>query len=321
MESAAARLEVRKPFSLFSTVVSHGWYQTLPFRWLPCEGALVRAERLHDGRVMRVFISEGRSDRRGHIRITVTATGEGAKDAGVLREMVRRATVMLRLEEDLDEFYALCRRLPGLEEVVRLGAGRCLRAPSLWEDVLKTILSTNVTWRQAVAMINRLCALGDVCPADSALRAWPTPGQVVRAGESYLRKVVRAGYRAPYLLELAVAQRSGAIDLGVLDGRSRLMTEGQLFEALVSLRGVGKSSAHFLMNLLGHYDHLPVDSATYRYAKKVFFRGRQPTEAQIRRRFVRFGRWQSLVYWFGRWQPKLEWWEAPQRTPAKSARA
>lgn len=310
METATVRLQVRKPFSLFATVVSHGWYQTLPFRWLGEQGALERAERLHDGRVMLVRMEEAKSKRSGYKDILVAVTGEGARDPGVAAEMARRASVTLRLDQDLRPFYALCRDLSALRDVPKLGAGRCMRAPTLWEDVIKTVLSTNVNWRQAVVMSNRLAQLGDHAPADPTLRSWPTPGQVVRARESFLRKTVRAGYRSPYIMELATAQKSGAIDLDATDAASSSLGEQELFKALLSLRGIGKSSAHFLMNLLGHYDHVPVDSATIAYAKRVFFRGKRPTEKQIRRRFAQYGKWQSLVYWFGRWEPKLEWWEA-----------
>lgn len=310
MQTATVRLQVRKPFGLFATVVSHGWYQTLPFRWLAREHALERAERLHDGRVMLVRMQEAKSAKPGCVDIVVRVTGEGARDPGVAAEMARRAAVALRLAEDLRSFYALCREVGDLRGVPKVGAGRCMRAPTLWEDVIKTVLSTNVNWRQAVVMSNRLAQLGDPAPADPTLRAWPTPGQVVRAGERFLRDVVRAGYRSPYIMHIAVAQKTGAIDLDALDAASVAMTEQELFKALLGLRGIGKSSAHFLMNLLGHYDHVPVDSATYAYAKKVFFRGKRPTEKQIRRRFAHYGKWQSLVYWFGRFEPRLEWWEA-----------
>ena len=230
-------------------------------------------------------------------------------------EMARRVDVMLHASEDLSGFYALCKTVPALHEARRLGAGRCMRAPTLWEDVLKTILGTNVTWRQAVTMINRLAQIGDPCPARPELRAWPTPGQVVRAGERFLRNTVRAGYRSPYIMELAKAQKTGDIDLDTIDGTADKLSEKELFDKLVALKGVGKSSAHFLMNLLGHYDHLPVDSATYAYATRELFNGRRPTEKQIRRRFARFGKWQSLAYWYERWEPRLQWWE-PVKTDA-----
>jgi len=158
-------------------------------------------------------------------------------------------------------------------------------------------------------MINRLAELGDVCPAQPDLRAWPTPGQVSRAGERYLRDRVRAGYRSPYIIELARRMKSGDIDLEAVEAQIPGMDVDTLFRTLTGLKGIGKSSAHYLMNLLGRYDHISVDSATYAYAKRELFRGRRPTEAQIRRKFAQFGRWQSLVYWFARWEPRAAWWE------------
>jgi len=262
-----------------------------------------------DGRVMLLDIREGRSLRRGYCDVVVVIRGVRPDDPGVAAELGRRVRVMLRLDEDLREFHALCRRRPELGDALRFGAGRCLRGSTLWEDVIKTILGTNVLWKQAVVMINRLAQLGDPCPADPALRAWPTPGQVARAGERFLRESVRAGYRSPYIIELAQRQKNGDIDLDALDAAAAKMSPDELFKALTAVKGIGKSSAHFLMNLLGRYHHISVDSATYAYAKRAFFRGRKPTEKQIRRRFAQFGRWQSLAYWFGRWTPRLEWWE------------
>ena len=309
MDVATIRIPVRKPFSLLSTVISHGWYQTLPFRWLDGRGVLQRAEALSDRRVMLVEMEEAASARRSFRDVVVTVSGEGATDPGVASEMARRCRVMLRLDEDLRGFYALCAQRPELRAARKHGAGRCMRASSLWEDVTKTILGTNVLWRQAVVMINRLAELGMPCAADSSLRAWPTPGQIVRAEEKFLRERVRAGYRAPYLYELAQRQKSGDIDLDTVEARAPSMTAAELYKVLTSFKGIGKSSAHYLMTLLGHYDHISIDRATYAYAKRALFGGKQPTEAKIRRRFARFGRWQALAYWFGRWSAKMEWWE------------
>lgn len=309
LETATTRIAVKKPFGLFSTVVCHGWYQTQPFRWDHPRRTLQRVETLRDGRIMLLVIREEASDRRAHRDVVVDVTGEGAADPGVAAEMARRTVGMLHLDEDLSGFYALCKERPELHAALCTGAGRLMRASSLWEDVVKTILGTNTLWKQAVAMINRLAELGEPCPAQPALRAWPTPGQITRAGERYLRERVRAGYRCEYILELARRQKTGDIDLDAVEAQARGMNADELFRTLTGIKGIGKSSAHYLMNLLGHYDHISVDSATYAYAKRELFRGRRPTEAQIRRRFAQFGRWQSLVYWFARWSPKAEWWE------------
>ena len=270
---------------------------------------LQRAESLRDGRVFLVEVSEEKGTRRGYAAVAVTVAGEGAADPGVATEMARRANVMLHLDEDLRGFYAMSKARPELQAARRAGAGRLMRAPSLWEDIVKTILSTNTVWRQAVVMINRLAELGDVCPVEPDLRAWPTPGQITRAGERYLRDTVRAGYRAPYVFELARRMKNGDIDLEAIEAQAPKMDVDALFKALTSIKGIGKSSAHYLMNLLGRYDHISIDSATYAYAKRELFRGRRPTEKQIRRRFAQFGKWQSLVYWFARWSPKPAWWE------------
>jgi len=309
LESATVRVSVKKPFGLFPTVICHGWYQTRPFRWIHDRRTLQRVETLRDGRIFLVEMVEDASVRKTHRDVIVTTTGDGARGPGVADEMARRARSMLQLDERLDGFYALARELPELKDARRAGAGRLMRASSLWEDVVKTILGTNVVWKQAVVMINRLAELGDLCPAEPSLRSWPSPGQVARAGERFLRDTVHAGYRSPYIVELAKRIKTGDIDLDRLDADANGMELDDLFKALTGIKGIGKSSAHYLMNLLGRYDHISVDSATIAYAKRELFRGRRPTEKQIRRRFAQFGKWQSLVYWFSRWDERPEWWE------------
>jgi 3-methyladenine DNA glycosylase/8-oxoguanine DNA glycosylase len=309
LETATVRLAVKRPFGLYPTVICHGWYQTKPFQWDEERRVLRRAESLRDGRVMLLEMAEAPSERRGYRDVVVSVTGVGASDAGVPAEMARRVRLMLRLDEDLRGFYALARTRPELDAARRTGAGRLMRSSSLWEDIVKTILGTNVVWRQAVVMINRLAELGDVCPALPELRAWPTPGQVTRAGERYLRDTVRAGYRSPYIVELAKRMKSGDIDLEAIEAQVPSMDLDTLYRTLTGIKGIGRSSAHYLMNLLGRYDHISIDSATISYAKRELFRGKTPTEKQIRRKFAQFGRWQSLVYWFARWTPKAAWWE------------
>jgi N-glycosylase/DNA lyase len=308
-EQRTIRIPVRKPFSVFATAISHGWYQTMPFRWDHERGVLQRAEQLMDGSVMLLEISDEPSGARGYRDAVINVIGERAADPGIAEEMARRAAVMLHLDEDLRGFYALAKKRPELAHVIKYGAGRVMRASSLWEDVIKTVLGTNVLWSQAVVMINRVADLGEPFPGDSTMKAWPSPRRIARAGEKHLRDVVRAGYRSPYIMELATSQKSGALDFDALEAQARTDDSLTLFKKLIALKGIGKSSAHFLMNLLGHYDHISIDSATYAYAKRKLFPGKRPTEKQIRKRFAEFGKWQSLVYWFGRWSPRREWWE------------
>jgi 3-methyladenine DNA glycosylase/8-oxoguanine DNA glycosylase len=73
--------------------------------------------------------------RRGRARISVLGRAPSARAAG---ELVARARHVLALDEDLSDFYELVADDPELRWTA-LGAGRMLRAPSVFEDVIKTI--------------------------------------------------------------------------------------------------------------------------------------------------------------------------------------
>ena len=61
---------------------------------------------------------------------------------------------MLRLDEDLARFYDAAADDPELAWVTR-GAGRMLRSPTVFEDVVKTICTTNCAWSATVRMVTR----------------------------------------------------------------------------------------------------------------------------------------------------------------------
>src|SRR5579862_2131116 len=127
MEQAAAELTVKKPFGLFSTVISHGWYQTLPFRWLHDRKVLQRVERLDDGRIMLVEIQEQEPSKRGYRTLKIDIVGERANDTATREEIARRCALMLHADEDLRGFYALCAQRPELAAARLNGAGRCMQ--------------------------------------------------------------------------------------------------------------------------------------------------------------------------------------------------
>src|SRR5207248_1501880 len=64
---------------------------------------------------------------------------------------------MLRLDEDLSRFYAQVAADPDLAWAVS-GAGRMLRSPSVFEDVVKTICTTNCTWSATQRMVGASAA-------------------------------------------------------------------------------------------------------------------------------------------------------------------
>src|SRR5208283_4067902 len=53
---------------------------------------------------------------------------------------------MFRMEESFDEFYAETKKHPRYRWISKKHAGRLLRCPTVFEDVVKMICTTNCSW-------------------------------------------------------------------------------------------------------------------------------------------------------------------------------
>jgi len=126
-------LAARPPFNFQATVRSHGWRRLAPFSW--DEERLRRVERLSTGRIVRLAI--GGSDELTGVIVDIRAND--ALSDGELGEIEGKVGWMLRLGEDLTDFYGLCEGEPALRHVVEEGKGRILRSPTVYEDVVKTV--------------------------------------------------------------------------------------------------------------------------------------------------------------------------------------
>src|SRR5205807_2641005 len=90
---------------------------------------------------------------------------------------------MFRLDEDLSLFYVLAREDPELQWAA-LGAGRMIRSPTVFEDVVKTICTTNTAWsgtrKMTAALVDNL---GVAAPGGA--HAFPTPEAMAGMGEDF----------------------------------------------------------------------------------------------------------------------------------------
>ena len=71
----------------------------------------------------------------------------------------RQVAVMLRLDESLESFYATLDRVSANGEfgwIRQERAGRLLRSPDLFEDVVKMICTTNCAWSATERMVSNL---------------------------------------------------------------------------------------------------------------------------------------------------------------------
>jgi N-glycosylase/DNA lyase len=198
---------------------------------------------------------------------------------------------VLGLDEDLSEFYELVASDPDLSWAAS-GAGRMVRSPSVFEDVVKTICTTNCAWsateRMVAALVTNLGA-----PAPGGRHAFPTPAAMAEADEDFYKTVVRSGYRGPYFRALAADVAEGRLDLEeLLDPE---LPDDEVAARLLALPGVGPYATAQMMTLLGRYSRLILDSwSRPKYAK---LNGRKASDKTIERRFRRYKQFAGLAFW------------------------
>jgi 3-methyladenine DNA glycosylase/8-oxoguanine DNA glycosylase len=149
-------------------------------------------------------------------------------------------------------------------------------------------------------MVNAMVEhLGDPAVGGSGAltNAFPTPATMADTPEAFYRDVVRAGYRGAYLRALAGSVAGGELDLEALaTATPEELPDDELEQRLLALPGVGPYAAAHIMMTLGRNSLLILDSWTRpKYARLV---GRtRVTDAQIRRRFARYGDHAGLAFW------------------------
>jgi N-glycosylase/DNA lyase len=236
--------------------------------------------------------------RKGHARVEVLGRTPGPTSSESLLVTIRH---VLNLDEDLSSFYKVAGRDPELAWVSD-GAGRMVRSPTVFEEVVKTVCTTNCSWALTTKMVTALVEhLGE--PATGAPRkgwrgrAFPTSEAMASSPERFYREVVRAGYRGPYLRSLARMVASGEVDLERLGERDNGLSDEEVEEALIALPGVGPYAAAHVGLMLGRYSTLILDSWTRPKYARVRGSKRPVSDAAIIRRFRPYGRYAGLAFW------------------------
>jgi N-glycosylase/DNA lyase len=211
-----------------------------------------------------------------------------------LARVTRDVRHVLRLDDDLDAFYAAMIADQDFGWVSERGAGRMLRCPSVFEDLVKMICTTNCSWALTQKMVTGLVQnLGR--EGGDGRRTFPTPQAMALMPTSFFTDEVRAGYRAPYLKELADRVASGELDV-----ESWLNSEQptkELIKEMKQVKGVGDYAAENLLKLVGRYDGLALDSWTRAKFFQVRNNGRKTTDKKIARYYSRFNEWRGLALW------------------------
>ena len=272
-----------EPVDLWRTLASHGVADLPPNVIDEDARTLETTLALPRGSARTIRIGAGRPG-----FALVEADRVGARDAVLLADAARQ---ILRLDADLSAFYEVAKADPDLAWAAT-GAGRMLRSPTVFEDVVKTICTTNCAWSATVRMTGALVSqLGVEAP--DGRRAFPAPEAMAAADESFYKDVVRAGYRGAYLRTLATDVAEGRLDLEALNDPE--LADEEVAARLLALPGCGPYATAHMMMLLGRYSRLILDSWTRpKYAQ---LNGRKAGDRTIERRFRRYGDYAGLAFW------------------------
>ena len=296
-------LTIRAPerYDLARDVCSYGYFLLAPNHWDTQRGRLLRVLALADGPALasitqpRAGILRARFDRR-----------LSRPEQHTARARIVRMTAVDTSDDEVRAFHRVDPRWK------KSGRGRLFRSPTLFEDVIKTVTSCNVTWPSTVHMNTRLC---EVCgrKSPSGARSFPGAKKLARTRPATLRGRCRVGYRDERIVALAKLFARGAIDEPWLE---RDATDDEAFGFLKSLPGIGPYAAANIMQLMGRTSRLALDTESVRHARTVL--GMRGENASILKRLERhyepFGAHKFRSYWFELWDfyeskagPAHEW--------------
>lgn len=280
------KLPTPRNFNFKRTIISHGWYGLLPFGLDSEKWELTRVIDVGAKPPVTIVMS----GRKSHVRIT-TSRPLGKNEAA---KVLRDARHILRLDDDLQQFYLTTGADPEFAWIGTQGAGRMLRSPTVFEDLVKMLCTTNCSWALTEKMVTGLVEnLGR--ESDDGRRSFPAAEALAAMPVKFFVDEVRAGYRAAYLKELAERVASG--ELNVEEWLTSPVSTVELIKQIKGVKGVGDYAAENLLKLLGRYDGLALDSWTRAKFFQVRNKGRKANDKKIARYYSRFNEWRGLALW------------------------
>ncbi|MCU0238496.1 MAG: hypothetical protein MUC29_03570 [Pyrinomonadaceae bacterium] len=262
-------LDTPKNFDFKRTIYSHGWSELLPFE---IDTENLRLSYIFDGEKATIYELDGK-----------------LKVENVKESNLKHIEHILRFDENLREFYKLTKSEKEFAWIAKANAGRLLRSPTVFEDLVKTICTTNCSWAMTKIMVKNLVEkLGEN-------GSFPTAEAMANQNEKFYKDEIRAGYRSNYFAELAEK-----VAIGKLNPESWLQTDlstKDLKKEIKQVKGVGDYAAENLLKLLGRYDGLALDSWLRGNFYKRRSNGNTCDDKEIENYYERFGKWKGLVIW------------------------
>ncbi|MBL4590968.1 MAG: hypothetical protein JKY96_03305 [Phycisphaerales bacterium] len=287
-----SRLKIQTPsdFNLARDVCSYGYFLLAPNRWDVESQSFSRVLELIDGPSSCAMDQQPDGSVRAKFDRRLSR-----EEQFIARKQIIR---MFSLDVDTKTIRAFHKVDPRWE---KSGRGRVFRSPDVFEDVIKTVTSCNVTWPSTINMNRRLC---QVCgrKSESGFRGFPSAKKLARTRLGTLRGRCRVGYRDQRIIDLAKLFTKGAVNPAWLEDPNN--SDDDVFAFLLTLPGIGPYAAGNIMQLLGRYSRLALDTESLRHGKAVLKMTGTDNAImkQLASHYDQFGDHKFRSYWFELWE-------------------
>ena len=204
-----------------------------------------------------------------HIKVNSSAPLDQSTIFTLKHQILR----MLSLDVDTSGLLERAKMVgPEYVNLVLDGAGRLLRAPTLWEDCAKTLFTTNCSWTLTKKICESICSPKFVSSSPSGDYPFPPPKVVSECSISELNRHIPIGYRAKYLTSLAATFAEDP-NLGGIESMDFDHLKAK--KIVIALEGFGAYASTHVLVLLGYYKEIPIDTVVSTYLKENH-RARKP---------------------------------------------
>ena len=231
------------------------------------------------------------------------AVRRSKKDTAMLDDLAAQSRFLWGLDDDAERHHAAMVADPALAPLLeRFGALRIVRAPDLYEALLVAVVGQQVSVPAAQSVRRRLMRnLGTALAAGSGPGGedhylYPTPRQVLAAGEAALREQGLSRQKSGYLLEVAARTAAGELDRAAFAG----LSDEDSIARLCEIKGVGRWTAEIvMMRGLGRPDIFAAGDLGLQVAVQETLGLRErPSEKSLRTIAERWKGWRSYAAFY-----------------------
>lgn len=283
MPTTELTFEIPEFYDLYMTCHIHGWINLAPFSW-DNDNGILRLAMDADGESVDIDVKQA-----GAV-LEASVCSRGKLNRPSLRGVRAALRRSLGLEMDVSGILAKAEKVgPEYATLVKKGAGRLLRAPTLWEDAAKTLFTTNCSWSLTKKMCNSLCSEAFSSPTPSGAHPFPSPREMTRFPEEELKERIPVGYRAGFLS--ALAERFAA-DPSLENLETNRFSYKAADQIVRRSKGFADYACAHLLVLAGYFHKIPIDTVATAWLKENH-RVRKPASF-IKRHY---GKWGPYKWW------------------------